>query len=278
MTVELNAEIEKHYTIPNLPKRIMNALTKVKDGATNYTRDDFSGFDEFHIQGKQATRELASLVPIKPNMKVLDIGCGVGGPVRTLASEFSADVYGIELVEEYFQTAKILSELLHMAEKTKFFHGSALALPFDSNSFDVVWMQHMNMNIEDKSKLFSEVSRVLKEDGKIALYEICKGTGSSESFYLPVPWANSETINHLVPTEEFISIIKNKGFKPTITKNVTEQCLKWFNKVLENAKTGKGNPLGLHLVSGDDFGLKAKNIVKNMEEKNIEVVMGVFER
>lgn len=276
MTVELDTEVKEHYSIQNLSERILNALSKVKSDSSNYTRDDFSAFDEFHIRGKQATIILANMVPVKEGMKILDLGSGVGGPARTLASEYHTEVVGLELVEEYYQTAKILSELVQMQEVTKFIHGSALDVPFENESFDLVWLQHMSMNILDKKKLFSEVYRVLKNDGKLAFYEICKGSGNS--FYFPVPWATNQKINHLISISELLSLLNQLGFKEIITENVTQNSLTWFKGVLEKAKLGPVNPLGLQLVAGDDFGLKAKNIVKNFEEENIEVILGVFEK
>lgn len=274
MTVELQKEVINHYSIPNLSKKILETLQSVKKDPTKYTREDFSTFDEFHIQGIQATKKLAKMVPIEPNMKILDLGSGIGGPARTLATEYHAEVTGIELVEEFYQSAKILSDLLKLGDRTKFLLGSALNLPFENNTFDVVWMQHMSMNIKDKIRLFSEAKRVLKPQGKLALYEICKGSGTN--FHLPVPWANNETINHLIPIAELTEILQKLQLEQVSFQNVTQDSLSWFKMVLENAKSGPANPLGLQLVSSHDFGLKAKNVVKNLEEENIMVFRGVF--
>ena len=46
--------------------------------------------------------------------------------------------------------------------------GSALDMPFPDDSFDVVWMQNVGMNIADKHKLYGEIYRVLKPDGRYA--------------------------------------------------------------------------------------------------------------
>lgn len=276
MATELQIQIEQQYSIPNLDERVFNALEKVKNGEKKFSRNDFASFDEFHIQGIKATRELATLVPIEPNMKILDIGSGVGGPARTLASEFNAQVVGIDAVESFSQLATKLSSLIKLEQQTRFVHGSALALPFENDLFDVVWMQHMNMNIQDKGKLYAEATRVLRSGGKIALYEICQGKNTTESLDYPVPWANNETVNHLARPEEIIAKIEQNGLQAQVVKNVTWECLNWFTKILEAAKVGKANPLGLHLVSGDDFRLKAENIVKNIQNEKIEVLLGIF--
>ena len=107
-------------------------------------------------------------------------------------------------------------------------------------------------------------------------YEICKGPGTS--FYFPVPWAANTTINHLISIDELLKIVQKIGFKQITTENVTHESLNWFKSAIKNSKSGPANPLGLQLVSGDDFEIKANNVVKNLENKNIEVFNGVFEK
>ena len=172
----------------------------------------------------------------------------------------------------------MLSELCHLDTRTKFYHGSALNVPFEEQSFDLVWMQHMNMNIQDKNKLYAEAARVVKVNGKIALYEICKGHSTNNEFYFPVPWANNEQINHLATIDEIRSIILNLGFTEIKYLNVTDSCLKWINTVLEKQKSGVKNPLGLHIIVNNDFAQKIINLGKNIEQNNVEVVMAVFEK
>ena len=76
-----------------------NRVKRVAFGITNWTRaagkdlnhlapDDLAPATEFHVGGKEATVALAQLAGFGPGTRVLDIGGGLGGPARTLASEF----------------------------------------------------------------------------------------------------------------------------------------------------------------------------------------------
>lgn len=278
MITETQTKVEQHYSIPNLPEIILETLKKVKNNPEKFSKEDFMTFDEFHLQGKQATIELAKKIPLQPQMNILDLGSGIGGPARTLASEFNCSVTGIELVKEYYNTAIVLSKLVQMDQITKFYNGSAIDLPFDDQSYDVVWTQHMTMNIEEKEKLFSEAYRVLKPKGKLALYEICAGGEFEKDFQYPVPWASSSAINFLSKTDEFIAKITNQGFKQLSVQDVTGNCVNWIDNVLKANSGGKVNPLGLNLISGSDFGIKVKNILKNAQSHNIEVIQAIFEK
>ena len=67
--------------------------------------------------------------------------------------------------------------------------GSALALPFADRAFDRAYMLHVGMNIDDKAKLCSEVSRVLRSNALFGIYDIMR-VGDGELTY-PVPWATT---------------------------------------------------------------------------------------
>jgi ubiquinone/menaquinone biosynthesis C-methylase UbiE len=67
--------------------------------------------------------------------------------------------------------------------------GSALDLPFPADSFDVVWMQNVGMNIPDKRKLYAEIYRVLKPGGRYAFQEMAAGKAATA--YFPLPWATA---------------------------------------------------------------------------------------
>ena len=161
--------IKSHYTQADLNTTILTALQHAGKDIEALTRDDISVFDEFHIGGRRATRALAQLIAPLSDKIMLDVGCGVGGPARTLAAEFGCQVIGLELVDAYCQAAHMLTSRVGLDDKVSFQPGSALDLPFDDRSFDIVWTQHLSMNIEDKIQLFSEIGRVLRPGGGWAL-------------------------------------------------------------------------------------------------------------
>jgi cyclopropane fatty-acyl-phospholipid synthase-like methyltransferase len=61
-------------------------------------------------------------------MKLLDIGCGIGGSARYFSSAHGCAVTGIDLTAEYVRTARVLSEVVAMDNQVQFQTGSALDL------------------------------------------------------------------------------------------------------------------------------------------------------
>lgn len=198
---EYKKSINEHYIRDNLGKTILAAYESAGKDINSLTREDISTFEEFHIRGRIATRELGQLAELTEGMKVLDIGSGVGGPARTLAAEFGCEVVGLDMVEEYCNTAEMLTGKVGLSDKVTFRRGDMLDMPFEDSTFNVVWSQHVTMNIEDKQRLFREIRRVLRPGGIFVLYEIIAGPTSPIHF--PVPWAGDTTINFLVTPEEF---------------------------------------------------------------------------
>jgi 2-polyprenyl-3-methyl-5-hydroxy-6-metoxy-1,4-benzoquinol methylase len=153
--------INNHYGQADLGVTILTALQRAGKNVNALTRDDIASFDEFHIRGRKATRELARLADLKAGTKVLDLGCGIGGTARTLATEFGCQVTGIDLVDTYIQTAEMLNLRIGLNDdRITFQHGSVLAMPFDNASFEAALSLHLTMNIQDKTQLVQEVRRV----------------------------------------------------------------------------------------------------------------------
>jgi ubiquinone/menaquinone biosynthesis C-methylase UbiE len=148
--------INRHYGNIDLRARILDRLRWAGKNPRALTRDDLASFDEFHSGGLTSTRELARLACLKPGMQILDAGCGIGGPARTLAAEFDGFVVALDLTEEFCQAAAMLTALVGLSDRVVFQQADALALPFRDRQFDVVWSQNTIMNVPDKAKLFRE--------------------------------------------------------------------------------------------------------------------------
>ena len=192
--VPLNTLIENQYHKPGLYEDILKRLGEQEIQLNNVSRGDIAGVDEFHVRGAEVSRELASRVKLDDS-SVLDVGCGIGGPSRMLADEYNCHVTGVDLSHEYIRTAKGLSALVGLQDKTDYIWSNALDLPFENSSFDVVWTQHVQMNVRHKLKFYSEIERVLAEQGTFIYYDIFKTDSGEVNF--PVPWADYASASFL---------------------------------------------------------------------------------
>jgi ubiquinone/menaquinone biosynthesis C-methylase UbiE len=268
-----NSSIETHYTTSNLFETILQALERSGVDRNHVTRADLAAVDEFHVRGQEVSRELANAAALQLK-KVLDIGCGLGGACRLLAGEFGCDVTGIDITQEYIRTAIQLSELTGLQHSTRFVHGSATHLPFDDNSFDVVWTQHVQMNIEDKPALYAEVKRVMAANGNFVYYDVL--SNGHAPIHFPVPWASNASLSFLITSQELQQLLHDAGFKPIAIKDETDNGIAFFKKLFNRIEQ-KGWPLaGLHLLMGDNAADKLKNLYTNLVEGTIKLESGIF--
>ncbi len=264
----ISKSVEGHYSKSDLGNAILAALQESGKDIAHLKLEDLEPVDEFHVRRGEATRELARRAGIREGMRVLDIGCGIGGPARTMAHEFGARVTGIDLIEEYCRAATLLTERVGLSHRVTFRQANALDLPFENASFDVVWTQHASMNIPDKARLYGECFRVLKAGGTLAIYDILGGPAGPVNF--PVPWARTPETSFLVAPSELRSLLEAAGFRVTLWEDRTSAALEWFASLSKRIQQGGLPPLGTHLlVGGSDYPEMARNQVRNLQQGRI---------
>jgi SAM-dependent methyltransferase len=268
-------QINQQYGSPNLAERILRVLAEAGKDAGRLQREDLASFEEFHLRARRATRELAQLADLQPGMRVLDIGSGVGGPSRTLADEFGCRLMGIDLSWEYCRAAHMLDDAVGLAERISVCCAHGHNTPFVAEAFDVVWMQHVCVNIEDEVRLFEECSRLLRPGGRLALYEILAGERVHTHF--PLPWANGPEISFLSRPEELRRALQDRGFGELSWEDRTESILEWGQRALMHT-SDRPSPLGIELVIGTDFAEKTANLLRNLEERRAVVIQAVWAR
>ncbi|MGD2253528.1 MAG: methyltransferase domain-containing protein [Anaerolineales bacterium] len=273
---DYEAHINRQYGRRDLGDQLLRALRGAGKDIQSLTRDDVRTFEEFHLRGRGATRELARLAKLQPGMRVLDIGSGVGGPARTLAAEFGCQVTGIDLSRSYCQAAEVLTTQMGLSDKVNFRHANALDMPFEDRCFEAVWMQHVLMNIEPKARFLQQVRRVLRDGGVFAFHEVL--TGSGETLFFPLPWANHPDLSFMVSPEELREMLAAAGLEERAWIDETEEVLIWGRRAMAPRPKGTPAPLGLDLVIGPDCAEKTANLLRNLEEGRVVVVQAVFVR
>jgi ubiquinone/menaquinone biosynthesis C-methylase UbiE len=274
-TIQISSRVENHYTKSKLFEEIVEKLRGQGINITNLTRSDISAVDELHVGGAEASRALVSGLKIH-NSAVIDVGCGLGGPSRMLADEFNCRVTGIDITPEFIRTARQLSDLVGLHERTEYLVGDALDLPFENGYFDIAWTEHVQMNIENKSRFYGEISRVLRDGGLFIYYDIFR-KGDGELKY-PLPWANDPSISFLTTTESVHEILTGLGLKKLQTTDFTSRGIDFFNEVFENIRQNGMPVLGLNLILGEQTGLKMNNLMDALQENVLELQSGIYSK
>lgn len=263
--------LEAHYSARDIEARILAAIRAAGlNPEQRLSPRELGALDHFHTGGFSASVELLELAQIRAEDHVLDVGAGLGGSARLLASTRGCRVDCIELSPDYCVGAVLLNRLTGLDDRIEVHEGSALDLPFPDASFEVVWMQNVGMNIADKPRLYAEVCRVLKPGGRFAFQELAAGDVATS--YFPLPWATDPGDSCLVSAEKMRSLLGESGLTAELFEDTSDAHL---GRSTANATPAAPGQLGL-AVFVENLAQKAGNARRSLEEGQVRLVRGIF--
>jgi len=129
--------------------------------------------DTFYRSLDRHEEFLSDKLGLKKGDKVLDCGCGIGGPYRNIAKYSGADITGITINHYQVKRANFMNKRKGLDKQVRSQQGDFMKLPFPDNSFDHVYAIEATCHAPNRVGVYSEICRVLKPGGKFACYEWC---------------------------------------------------------------------------------------------------------
>src|SRR6516164_2451432 len=268
---ERTADVQAHWTRPGVLARIDAALAELGQDPQKLNPEILATVEHLHSGGLATTREQAKRIALTKDSRVLDVGCGIGGPARYLAHTYGCQVDGIDLTPELIETGRVLTKRCKLADHVALRVGNALELPYSEQTFDVVWCQNVTMNIADKAGLFAGVYRVLKPGGLLTSTEYSVGLGGDIIF--PVPWAYDASINFLDPADVMRTRYQTAGFRILEWVNYSNTVIEHYERMLSAPPK-----LTSRLIFGDDAPERQRNSQRNLIERRTIYWMITAER
>jgi len=251
----MNEQVTAHYSFGGLRDRIEAGLAA---SGREPTVEALGAVDEFHVGGRPATKRLVDQLGLTAADHVLDIGSGLGGTARYIASQTEARATGVDLTLEYVEVARWLTEAVGLSELVTFVHGSAAELPADQGPFSAATMVHVGMNIADKASVFDQLAAVLERGAKFAIYDVML-TGEAQPDF-PTPWAATAATSAVESADAYAGYLEQAGFSVDTVADRADAALASFEQLAATAGSGPP-PLGLHLVMGPTTPTKIGNLV-----------------
>ncbi|KAI4321659.1 hypothetical protein MLD38_035017 [Melastoma candidum] len=113
----------------------------------------------------------SDLISANPDHRILDVGCGVGGPMRAIASHSRSRVVGITINEYQVGRARAHNRKAGLDSTCEVIRGNFLEMPFEDNSFDGAYSIEATCHAPRLEDVYAEVFRVLKPGAKFVSYE-----------------------------------------------------------------------------------------------------------
>ena len=191
--------------------------------------------DDVGQSGWVTADELAhfgQLLELGPESRLLDVGCGSGGPALRLAETTATSVVGIDLLEEGIATATRLAEERGLADRVRFVRVDAGArLPFDDGSFDAVISIDVMCHLPNRLDILQEWHRVTAPGSRILYTDPTVVTGLVTDTEI----ADRSAVGIYVFSAEGVneSVLAEAGFevdrREDLTENMSAMAGRWHD-------------------------------------------------
>jgi ubiquinone/menaquinone biosynthesis C-methylase UbiE len=202
------------------------------DRVTDAYREKWSDSFHFAVFAGDETLEDALLATEKriadegkfgPGQRVLDIGCGVGGPALNIAAYSKTHVTGVNIVARQVEIARQRASARGLDDLTHFEVADAMSLPFADSSFDAAYVFDAGCHMPDKAAFCQEAARVLRPGGCFLGLDWFKKDGLSqqdEEKYIE-PICRLHSVPHLSGLTKFRGHLAGTGFEVQLVEDVS---------------------------------------------------------
>ncbi len=274
---DVETRVAAHYGVADLVASIKAGLVAAGVDLAAAKPGDLKGVDEFHTGGLEATEALLGQLEIWRDMRVVDVGSGLGGTARHMADRHGAHVVGVDLTPTYVDAAADLSAMVGLGARTEFRIGSALTMPVKDEWAELATMFHVGMNIAEKGAMMAEVARVLAPGGRFATFDVMRMGDGDLAF--PFPWAEEAAFSFVEAPQVYRRAADAAGLRLVAERERKDFTLDFFGRVFAAMKTAGGPPpVGIHLLMRGTGAEKIRNYVSAVEAGLIAPVEMIFEK
>ncbi|PWY75496.1 sterol 24-c-methyltransferase [Aspergillus heteromorphus CBS 117.55] len=249
-TDEIRAARRAEYA--TLTRHYYNIATDFYENAwgTSFHFCRFAPGEPFHQAIARHEHYLAHQIGIKNGMRVLDVGCGVGGPAREIVKFSDANVVGLNNNDYQIQRATLYAEKEGLSDKLSFVKGDFMQMQFPDNSFDAVYAIEATCHAPELQGVYSEIFRVLKPGGVFGVYEWLMtddyDNENPEHRRLRLGIEQGDGISNMVNVSEGLAAMRGAGFELLHNEDLAQRpdSIPWYYPIAGSFK---------HMASVWDF-------------------------
>ena len=208
---------------------------------------------------------LADRLSLEPGMQVLDVGCGVGGPMSALARYSGASFVGINNNAYQIERAKLHTR--DVQSLCRFIHGDYMRIPEGDDRFDAAFAIESMPHAPDKTGAFREIFRVLHPGACFAGYEWCLTDtfepGNAEHQRIKNDIMVGDALPDIAVTSEICTALRMAGFELLEARDRAPESdpeTPWYRAL-------QGRDLSLASIPRTPFGRALTNLTLRVGER-----------
>ena len=227
---------------------LMNWIKKhqKEDGSLDMDRLTGAGhLDQYHYLGLDANDEVIEILGLRPGLKVLDVGCGIGGPARYLSWKTGCEITGVDIQEALVRGGNEVTAMTGLADKVKLIVGDACdSTVLKNNEFDAFISLLVILHIADRKSLFSSLYESVKMGGGFLIEDmVCLAAFDAEDNRIAKDVIGSP---YLPTVAEYRSHLESAGFVDVEFESLTPAWFKWAVSRSDQYDAEKEDQIKMH--------------------------------
>lgn len=180
----------------------------------------------------ETVNRMAAFIPgLNEKTRILDIGAGYGGAMRSVIRKFGCSATCLNISETQNDYNRAKNRSAGLAEQIDVVHGVFEDIPAEDASFDVVWSQDAILHSDQRAKVLDEVWRVLKPGGYFVFTDPCQADDVPEGVLQPV--YDRLQLSNLASFRFYREAAEARGFEMTMQDEMTGQLRTHYDRVRE---------------------------------------------
>lgn len=186
--------------------------------------------------------ELLNWADVRSARHIIDVGCGIGGSTLYLTKKFGATAAGITLSPVQAASAHERAEASGLRGRIRFHVADALHMPFEDNTFDLVWSLESGEHMPDKERFLQECYRVLEPEGTFVMATWChRSTDSLAGELTEAEKSHLQEIYrvyclpYVISLPEYEAIARDCGFKNLRSDDWSMAVAPFWDRVINSA-------------------------------------------
>ena len=193
-------------------------------------------FDQYHYRGTEAVEEGIARLALRPHHRVLDIGSGLGGPARYIASRAGCAVTALELQADVHEVASRLTERCGLGHLVRHREGDVLDGTVPLGRFDALFAWLSFLHIPDRKRLYRRCYDALRPGGAMYVEDYFeRGTLTDEERETLAVKVYSRDLPRM---DDLRRDLDRAGLTGVEIEDVTES---WTDHVAERARAYRAN-------------------------------------
>jgi phosphoethanolamine N-methyltransferase len=203
--------------------------------ATQYQADAIAKYEAVYGQhfispgGADSARACIARLGLKPGMRVLDVGCGLGGSAFLMAREHGVSVHGIDVSANMLASARERLRAEGLTSQVTLEQADVLALPATTR-YDVIYSRDVFLHIHDKPRLMAQLRGLLLPGGLLFFTDYGRGAGKPSAEFTAYIAQRQYDLRTVF---EYRALLEQAGFVQVVAEDHTAEFVSILRSELE---------------------------------------------